>query len=150
VNIEKEPTIRVGFLTGVREVKFALEGRFVTHDGQLLNEGDHTASGERGAVKLDGVGGSQEITLAPADFDSCRFTVHGVKIGIDFHWEREESQQFQGALKLVAGDDSLTLINELPLEAYLISVISSEMSASCPAELCEHTQSSHEAGYLRS
>jgi SpoIID/LytB domain protein len=62
--------------------------------------------------------------------------VHGVKIGIDFHWEREESQQFQGTLKLVPDDEGgLTLINELPLESYLVSVISSEMSASCPPEL---------------
>jgi len=135
VNIDQEPTIRVGLLTGVRDVKLALTGRFVTGDGEPANEADYTASAENGVVKLDGIPGAPEITLSPVDFDSCRFTVHGVKIGIDFHWEREESQQFQGALKLVADADALTLINELPLEAYLISVISSEMSASCPAEL---------------
>jgi peptidoglycan hydrolase-like amidase len=73
--------------------------------------------------------------LAPSDFDSCRFILHGVKIGIDFHWEREESQQFQGTLRLIAEGDRLTVINELPLESYLVSVISSEMSAACPAEL---------------
>ncbi|HSE35742.1 MAG TPA: SpoIID/LytB domain-containing protein [Blastocatellia bacterium] len=135
VNIEKEPTIKVGFLTGERDVKFVLAGHFATPDGEFLNEGDHTATAENGAVKLDGVGGLREIAIAPADFDACRFTVHGVKIGIDFHWERKESQQFQGALKIVVDGDSLTLINELPLEAYLVSVISSEMSALCPAEL---------------
>jgi peptidoglycan hydrolase-like amidase len=135
VNIEREPTLRIGLIAGAREVMFALAGRFVTGDGEPAIEGDYTASAENGAVKLDGVTGSPEITLSPADFDSCRFTVHGVKIGIDFHWEREESQQFQGALKLVADGDSLTLINELPLESYLVSVISSEMSAACPAEL---------------
>ncbi|HLF83338.1 MAG TPA: SpoIID/LytB domain-containing protein [Blastocatellia bacterium] len=135
MNIDREPTIRVGLLTGVRDVRLALTGRFVTAGGEPANEGDFTASAEHGAVKLDGVTGSPEITLSPADFDSCRFTVHGVKIGIDFHWEREETQQFQGASRLVADGDSLTLINELPLESYLVSVISSEMSASCPAEL---------------
>lgn len=135
MKIEKEPTIQVGFLTGVRDVTFVLAGRFATPGGEFLNEGDHTASAENGVVKLDGEGDSRDITLAPADFDSCRFTVHGVKIGIGFHWERKESQQFQGGLKLSADGDSLTLINELPLESYLVSVISSEMSASCPAEL---------------
>jgi stage II sporulation protein D len=135
VNIDQEPALRIGLIAGAREVRFALAGRFVTGDGEPASEGDHTASAENGAVMLDGVTGSPAITLSPADFDSCRFTVHGVKIGIDFHWEREESQQFQGALKLVADGDALTLINELPLESYLISVISSEMSASCPAEL---------------
>ncbi len=135
MNIDREPTIRVGLLTSVGDLKFALAGRFVTGDGKPAIEGGYAASAENGAVELDGVAGSPEITLSPVDFDSGRFTVHGVKIGIDFHWEREESQQFQGALKLVADGDSLTLINELPLESYLVSVISSEMSASCPAEL---------------
>lgn len=135
MKVEKEPTIQVGVLTGVGELMFALAGRFAKPGGEILNEGDHTASARNGTVKLDGEGGSREIGLAPADFDACRFTVHGVKIGIDFHWERKESQQFQGALKIAADGDSLTLVNELPLEAYLVSVISSEMSASCPEEL---------------
>src|SRR5262249_46743008 len=78
---------------------------------------------------------ARQITLAPSDFNSCRFTVHGVKIGIDFHWERLESQQFQGKLTISADGDRLTIINELPLESYLISVISSEMSAACPVGL---------------
>jgi peptidoglycan hydrolase-like amidase len=135
VNVDRQPTIRVGLLTGVRDVRFALAGRVVTVAGESANEGDYTASVENGAVKVEGLTKSPKITLSPSDFDAFRFTVHGVKIGIDFHWEREESQEFQGALTLAANGDSLTLINELPLESYLISVISSEMSASCPAEL---------------
>lgn len=134
VKFDQEPVIRVGVLTGVREVKFALKGHFIASDGESVKDGDYIASAENGAVKL-GNTRSPEITLSPADFDSCRFTVHGVKIGINFHWEREESQQFQGTLKLVADPEGLTLINELPLESYLVSVISSEMSASCPPEL---------------
>jgi len=135
VSNEHEPTIRVGFLTGVKDVKFALAGRFVSNEGDDPIEGDHTARWQDGGVGIDGVGAQKEIMFSPSDIDSCRFIVHGVKIGINFHWEREESQQFQGALRIVAGADSLTLINELPLEAYLVSVISSEMSASCPPEL---------------
>ena len=135
MNIDQEPTIRVGLLTGAREVKFSFAGRFAGAEGESVNEGEYTACAQNGAVALNGVTVSPQITFSPADFDSCRFTVHGVKIGIDFHWEREESQQFQGKLKLAADGDSLTLINELPVESYLVSVISSEMSASCPAEL---------------
>ena len=135
MNIDQEPTIRVGLITGARDVRFALAGRFAGAEGESANEGEYTACAQNGAVTLNGVTVSPQITFSPADFDSCRFTVHGVKIGIDFHWEREESQQFQGKLKLAADGDSLTLINELPVESYLVSVISSEMSASCPAEL---------------
>lgn len=133
----KEPVIRVGLMTGAPEVKVVLSGSFIDGDGVPVKEGAYTAWAENGAVKLQGESAATVpvIKLTPADFESCRFTVHGVKIGINFHWEREESQQFQGALTIEATGDGLTIINELPLESYLISVISSEMSASCPAEL---------------
>jgi peptidoglycan hydrolase-like amidase len=134
VRIDKEPVIRVGVLTGVREVNFALKGQFLTAAGESMNDGDYTATFENGGVRL-GEARSPEMILVPVDLESCRFTVHGVKIGINFHWERKESQQFQGALKLIADSEGLILINELPLEYYLVSVISSEMSASCPVEL---------------
>jgi len=137
VKIEREPLIQVGLITGARAVTFELAGRFVNSHGLAIEKGTYTASVDRGLVRLrgDSLTPASEIVFAPSDFDSCRFTVHGIKIGIDFHWEREESQQFQGGLKLLADGDRITLINELPLEAYLVSVISSEMSASCPPEL---------------
>ncbi|MEK6284204.1 MAG: SpoIID/LytB domain-containing protein [Acidobacteriota bacterium] len=137
MTIDQEPTIRVGLMSGVSKVRLVLEGSFSDARGEPIQEGAYTASAANGAVRLQGNSAvtAPEIALSPADFDSCRFTVHGVKIGIDFHWEREESQQFQGALNLVVDGEGLTLINELPLESYLVSVISSEMSASCPPEL---------------
>jgi peptidoglycan hydrolase-like amidase len=134
VNIDREPELRVGLIDAVREARFTLSGRFEAEGGTLV-DGDHVAVVENATVNLAGLPSARKITLAPADFSSCRFTVHGVKIGIDFHWERLESQQFQGKLTISAEGDRLTIINELPLESYLISVISSEMSASCPVEL---------------
>jgi len=133
VKIKSEPKIRVGLITGAAEARFTLSGRFDSAGGALA--GDHVAFAEQGAVRLAGLPPAPTITLSPSDFDSCRFTVHGVKIGIDFHWERLESQLFQGYLTMSADGDRLTVINELPLESYLISVISSEMSAACPVEL---------------
>jgi SpoIID/LytB domain protein len=58
-----------------------------------------------------------------------------VTIGIKFHWERKEDQAFQGNLKLATKNGKIVVINEVPLETYLTSVISSEMSATCPPEL---------------
>ncbi|MFP5262987.1 MAG: SpoIID/LytB domain-containing protein [Blastocatellia bacterium] len=137
IGFEKEPVIRVGLMTGARSAQVSLRGRFVSEAGDSLAEGDYSASLDGGVVRLDrepGLGGPS-ILLRPADFDSCVFTVHDITIGIDFHWERKEAQQFKGALRLAATAEGLSLINELPLESYLVSVISSEMSASCPAEL---------------
>lgn len=137
VIVDKEPVIRVGLISGVREVSFVLLGSFTNGDGAIFNEGAYTAQTESGAVKLQGENAvtASVIKLTPANFESCRFTLHGIRIGLNFHWEREESQQFQGELIIQSGGDGLVVINQLPLESYLVSVISSEMSASCPADL---------------
>jgi SpoIID/LytB domain protein len=124
-------------MTGASSARITLAGRFVDESGKDVDGGDYTASVDEGVVNLDGPTPlrSSSLLLAPVDFDPCRITVHDITIGIDFHWQRKEAQQFQGALRLNASRDGLMLINELPLESYLVSVISSEMSASCPAEL---------------
>lgn len=75
------------------------------------------------------------IALAPSDSASCAFALHNVTIGIGFHWERKERQVFRGALRVVEHPSGLTAIDDVPLEEYVTSVISSEMSASCPLEL---------------
>jgi peptidoglycan hydrolase-like amidase len=137
IGFEKEPLIRVGLMTGARSARITISGQFLTEDGDSLSEGDYSASPDGGAVRLEGMMSlrASSILLRPVDFDSCVFTVHDITIGIDFHWERKEAQQFKGALRLTATREGMTLINELPLESYLVSVISSEMSASCPPEL---------------
>ena len=58
-----------------------------------------------------------------------------VTIGINFHWERKENQQFKGSVEYMIEDAKITAINILSLEDYLISVISSEMSATSSIEL---------------
>jgi SpoIID/LytB domain protein len=135
--LDRGPRIKVGILKGVREARFSLKGSFIATGDQAVPEGDHICSLEGGAVRLQGADGAgrDTLTLTPGDFDVSRVTLEDVTIGIDFHWERKETQQFQGALTIKAAEDGLVLINELPVEAYLVSVISSEMSASCPPEL---------------
>ena len=76
----------------------------------------------------------QELTFRPQDEGASSFTLHGVTIGQKFHWERQESQTFQGILKLVVDEDKIVAINILPVEDYLTSVISSEMKSSCSLE----------------
>ena len=74
---------------------------------------------------------SEELPLKGA---RGSFSLHGVTIGQKFHWERQESQTFQGILKLVVDEDKIVAINILPVEDYLTSVISSEMKGSCSLE----------------
>lgn len=77
--------------------------------------------------------------MTDAEIDICQnsdgsFTVHNVPIGIGFHWERREDQTFQGSYRFLEQDGKKTLINTINLEDYLISVISSEMSATSAVE----------------
>ena len=73
------------------------------------------------------------MEFIPEDND-CSFTLHNVTIGISYHWERQEEQTFTGRLKLISDGDSVIAINILPVEDYLVSVISSEMSATSSVE----------------
>src|SRR5213594_4331414 len=74
-------------------------------------------------------------TLTPSDPASSSFALQNVTIGIGFHWERKEQQVFRGTLRIIKRDGGLMAINDVPLEEYVTSVISSEMSATCPIEL---------------
>ncbi len=74
-----------------------------------------------------------ELTFTPKSSDAS-FSLNDVTIGVNFHWERKETQTFQGVLRLVVEEDKICAINELPVEQYLTSVISSEMSATSSLE----------------
>jgi peptidoglycan hydrolase-like amidase len=101
-------------------------------------EGDFSAHPADGAVALRDAFGREilrgpEIRLAAER--EATFTLQGVTIGVRFHWERREEQTFPGELTfLAAGGGKITAINELPVEAYLASVVSSEMSGEAPFE----------------
>ena len=135
--ISKEPKIRVGVLDRCREVRGTFNGTFLVNGVYQFN-GGFSALVEKGAVVLSSDDSSQ--TYREKEF-FCQsepegsFTLQGVLIGIRFHWEREEDQNFSGTLRLVARDDgTLTAINEISVEEYLTSVISSEMSGDAPIE----------------
>lgn len=62
------------------------------------------------------------------------FTLHDVTIGKQFHWEQQEQQRFEGTLRLVPDGDETWAVNDIPIEKYLKSVISSEMNPRAPYE----------------
>jgi len=76
----------------------------------------------------------RELRFLPQD-DDASFSLNDVTIGVGFHWERQEQQTFRGMLRLVVESDKVLAINELSVEQYLESVISSEMSATSSPEL---------------
>jgi stage II sporulation protein D len=113
--------VSIGLIEGLSAVEVELTGAFTDTSGKSYTPGQHSFT--------------SEVTLTPSDPASCAFALDDVTIGIGFHWERKERQVFRGALRLVKRAAGLTVINDVPLEDYVTSVISSEMSASCPLEL---------------
>ena len=117
-------------------IRFRLNGQFQTN-GEILT-GEYTAEKRDGHIVLLGTGRERIITdgftLSPKG-DEATFDLLDVTIGIHFHWERREEQRFRGALKILDEGQHLTAVNIIPLEEYLTSVISSEMSATSSREL---------------
>ncbi len=126
----EEPKIKVGIMSAA-EVKFILDGDF--------HVSDNTVSGSQVAT-TDGksiIWNNKEYTelfFEPAN-DEVSFWLEDVTIGVNFHWERKENQRFKGALKLIVENGKITPVNILGVEDYLLSVISSEMSATASLEL---------------
>jgi SpoIID/LytB domain protein len=113
--------VSVGLMEGLPFVEVELTGGFTDSAGILLGSGRHRFG--------------SEVALTPVDPASCELAFNAVTIGIGFHWERKERQVFRGSLRILRRPAGLTVVNELPLEEYVASVISSEMSATCPVEL---------------
>ena len=142
-----EPSVTVGIVSG-KEVTFSLHGRYAAEgrqaDGSVLPLAPSSYAASRltlrissGAILWEGRG-FQELTFVPAGEENS-FSLEDVTIGVHFHWQRQETQTFRGTLRLLAVGDRIQTINVLPVEQYLESVISSEMSAtSSPALLEAH------------
>ena len=126
----KEPEISVG-IVNAQEIHFTLNGNFFAK-GETVN-GNQVVSFQEGGILWNG-NLYRELTFTPQD-DLNSFSLYDVTIGINFHWERQETQVFLGTLKLVVDEEKIVAINILPVEDYLTSVISSEMSANSSLEL---------------
>lgn len=130
----QEPRVAVGITNGP-EVAFVLKNAFMV-DG-TLQTGPQTVRAKDGRILWQDRS-YDTLTFAPHSPQSS-FTLPEVTIGIGFHWERKEAQTFEGMLRLEADGDRVWVINELPVERYLASVISSEMRAtSSPSLLRAH------------
>lgn len=131
------PTIDVGIMFE-KEIHFSLKGEFRDSRNDLVT-GDWKVWFENGNIYMSNNLASFQIeegfTLHPSVPNECSVKLYNVTIGINFHWERKEDQLFKGALKFIIEDKKITAINRLTVEDYLISVISSEMSATSSLEL---------------
>ncbi|MBI1763951.1 MAG: SpoIID/LytB domain-containing protein [Acidobacteria bacterium] len=140
--LQAEPRVKVGLLTRATQVGFALAGACLATNGHRFSKGEYLATVESdGSIAITAAQGGV-VRFAPAtDIEltcaqAAAFTLRGVTIGIDFHWQQQEDQTFTGALLLHTDSQGrLTVINRVPVEEYVTSVIASEMSATAHPEL---------------
>lgn len=126
----KEPSVKVGVVSG-QKICFSLNAPYLAKGEELV--GDQEVEFSEGGILWKG-NQYRELAFIPSSPDAS-FSLKDVTIGVNFHWERKETQTFQGMLRLVVEADSICAINELPVENYLESVISSEMKATSSLEL---------------
>uniref|UniRef100_UPI004027D6C1 SpoIID/LytB domain-containing protein n=1 Tax=Prevotella sp. TaxID=59823 RepID=UPI004027D6C1 len=116
---EGTPLVSVG-IVGAESITFTLNG--YGEDGS-----SRTATIHNGLIQYDGKAHTR-LCFNPQSPDDS-FSLMDVVIGVNFHWQRLETQTFRGSLRLLADGGKIWAINDLPVEDYLESVISSEMSA---------------------
>lgn len=118
------------------EIIFVLNETHLLAPNGVPYEGIQKANCRDGKIWLNDEPVDEEaLIFEPVRYHEASFDLNDVTIGIQFHWERKEDQRFKGTLQIIAEDEKLTAINVLPLEDYLVSVISSEMSATSSMEL---------------
>lgn len=129
-NKGKQPDVTVGIVSA-QKIHFSLNKPYLAKGEKVL--GEQVVEFSEGGVLWNGNQYSQ-LTFHPQSADAS-FSLSNVTIGVNFHWERKETQTFLGTLRFVVESDKIVAINELPIEKYLESVISSEMSATSSLEL---------------
>ncbi|GHT83793.1 amidase [Bacteroidia bacterium] len=133
------PTIEVGILSS-KSVHFKLNGRFISSTGEEIADAERTVTPAdlKEPLVFEPIDSRGAPKCAPPEYtpqECATFELFHVVIGVKFHWEREETQRFKGKLKLFIENGLITAVNILPIEDYLLSVISSEMSATSSVEL---------------
>lgn len=129
-NIKKEPIVSVGIVSASK-LLFSLNAPYTVCGSQRC--GKQVVELSEGRILWEN-NFYDELLFEPNDAQSS-FTLEDVTIGVNFHWERKEAQTFLGKLRFIVENNNICAINELPVETYLISVISSEMRATSSLEL---------------
>lgn len=133
-----EPLITIGILTD-KKISFELYGDFTSAKSKKKLSGRFTVEVVSNEIvcksSTEVIKSKDELIFEPTDLELDSFLLRDVIIGVQFHWERKEKEIFAGSLKLKRINDRIAAVNIIPIEKYLTSVISSEMSPKSSIEL---------------
>ena len=133
----QQPLIRVGLLDKKRFISGCLIGHCLLENGVSVT-GPFQATAADGRIRLVFPEMNLCVSAPVAVIQTMEKSVvmlHGVTIGADFHWQRDRDLAYAGRIDFFPREsDTVAAVNVLPLEEYLVSVISSEMNANAPVE----------------
>lgn len=130
--------VQVGILCAT-EIEFIMQGDYFFNKEKINGKQHFTL--ENGSICWQNKQYKEVLFIPSGEIAEQFIEIQNVTIGINFHWERKENQRFRGAIKIIpileesTNSPCLQVINSLPIEEYLLSVISSEMSATASLEL---------------
>jgi SpoIID/LytB domain protein len=136
----EEPMISVGVMVVEGALDFRLVSPFEANRSVRFSPGEYKARLEGNRISvLDKTGGIRiadcSVDLLPVVRAENRFVLRNVPIGAGFHWEHLQDLLFQGDLQIRSFHETqLQVINRLPLETYLSSVLNSEIRGTAPIE----------------
>jgi SpoIID/LytB domain protein len=147
---DKEPFLRVGIiLPGDQfnlveiELPQSIQYQFIPddNDGQVLSGARYKFEYSANRIILDGAKNANSWKIEPKQHDDIGprkgIKIKNIVAGRGFHWEKPIDVFLPGSIKIGLIDNNLILVNELPLEEYLMCVATSEMGAECPPALIE-------------
>lgn len=139
-----QPFIKIGILQNQSSITFRIYGDYILNDRLKIADKKFTAVPNSKNILLKEndqlIYVDDKLKFVPLRSNKniedakYKFEVENVLIGIDFHWEQKEKESFEGIFKIINVGGKLTLINEIEVERYLQSVISSEMNSESPLE----------------
>ena len=145
---DKEPLLRVGIiLPEDKQNALSLEisdlhsTAILINDSQTVSVSDKKIeiSVKETGIELKGqkgVGSVKTLKLIQNNNDGF-ILVKPVIAGRGFHWAKQIGVKLPYTVEISIVDNSLLLVNELPLELYIACVATSEMGAECPETFIE-------------
>ena len=145
---EKEPLLRVGIiLPEDKQQKITLAFEDTTIVSLVINNEVEVPVSDRnieisvvdGKLRMLNIDFPESITSIKLIQEDSYSSIDAFPIiaGRGFHWAKNIHIKLPYNIELSVVDDSLLLINELPIEIYLACVATSEMGAECPESFIE-------------
>jgi len=131
------PVIKVGIIAE-QVISFTIHGNYLLGNSDAILSGQCKAGRSGNEIYIETEGqkwfSPLKVNLIPVNPGTGKFTLQQVTIGVNFHWERKEDQDFKGDLCFQFEGEKIRAVNIISIEDYLVSVISSEMSATSSME----------------